>query len=233
MESTSPKTPRSGPDWPFVATAVAMVALALIPYPGAFKLLQQILPIALIFVFYRKRGYSALESGLAAPERGWLRLIALALPIALALYFAKALTLGRLLHALFPEGKDLSAFDALHGNLANLLVYLAFMWLLAAFGEELMWRGFLLRELGERNGGPLPWLTAVLVSALFFGLAHAYQGAFGVVEKVVGATIMGGIYVWSGRSSIWLVVLIHGFQNTLSFVALYLGVYEQLNFYPR
>ena len=60
--------------------------------------------------------------------------------------------------------------------------------------------------------------------------AHAYQGPYGIFEKALSATLIGSIYYWTGRSSIWLVVLIHGFQNTISFVAIYFDMYDQLSF---
>ena len=56
---------------------------------------------------------------------------------------------------------------------------------------------------------------------------------FGVFEKSLSAIVIGSIYLWNGRSSIWLVVLIHGFQNTISFVAIYFDVYDKVNFLAR
>ena len=70
---------------------------------------------------------------------------------------------------------------------------------------------------------------AVVISAVLFGSAHAFQGPRGVVEKMLDGLIIGTVYVRSGRSSIWLVVLVHGLQNTISFVAIYFDAYELVN----
>ena len=213
----------------FPAAALGVVAFAILPFPGRWKLLQQVVPLAIVGIYYARQGYSGKRAGLGRPSQGWGVCILQALALAVGLYVVEALTIGRLAATLF-GGKDLSLFDPIRGSLPNLLLYLVFMWLLAAFGEEFIWRGFLLREIGERRISSYPWMTAILTSALFFGLAHAYQGSFGVFEKSLSAIVIGSIYFWSGRSSIWLVVFVHGFQNTISFVAIYFGVYDQVNF---
>ena len=213
----------------FVTTALGMVGFAILPFPGRWKLLQQIVPMAIVGIYYVRQRYSGERAGLGRPSQGWGFCVLQALALAIGLYIVEALTIGRLAATLF-DGKDLSLFEPIQGSLPNLLIYLIFMWLMAAFGEEFIWRGFLLREIGERRLTSRPWMSAILTSALFFGLAHAYQGPFGVFEKSLSAIVIGSIYFWSGRLSIWLVVLIHGFQNTISFVAIYFGVYDQVNF---
>jgi membrane protease YdiL (CAAX protease family) len=146
------------------------------------------------------------------------------------IYGMEAEAVAPLVRIVSDQPKDLSLFEPMRGDIGMLLVYLAFMWPLAAFGEEFLWRGFLLRELAERTAH---WrystALALLSTALLFGLAHSYQGPRGVVEKTLGGLLFGAVYVGSGRSSIWLVVLIHGLQNTISFVAIYLDAYHLLN----
>jgi len=39
------------------------------------------------------------------------------------------------------EGVKLTVFESLHGNLTNLLMMLAIMWVMVAFGEEFFFRG--------------------------------------------------------------------------------------------
>ena len=54
-------------------------------------------------------------------------------------------------------------------------------WLAAGFGEELLWRGFLLDRLMRLPGisGRI-WL-AIVIQAVLFGLPHLYQGWGGVI----------------------------------------------------
>ncbi len=217
-----------------IPVALVVVAAAVVPFPGRWALLQQIIPIALVGVLYWRRRVSRTEAGLGRPEGGWLRCILLALILAPAIYAIKALTVMPIAHWLAPEPKDLSAFAALEGSLPTLALYLAFMWPLAAFGEEFFWRGFLLRGVGWTSAlGRHSWWLGVVVTAALFAAAHAYQGPRGVLEKFAGGLMIGGLYLWSGRSSIWLVVLVHGIQNTISFVTLYGGFYDLINPFAR
>lgn len=214
----------------FLATATLAVALAVTPFPGRWAILQQLLPILLVARFYRTNGYSINRAGLGRPPQGWARCISQSVLLAVALYGVEAVVVAPLVRLVSDEPKDLSLFDPIKADLGMLVMYLAFMWVLAAFGEEFLWRGFLLREIAERAAGWRfsTWM-ALALSAVLFGAAHFYQGPRGVVEKTLGGLILGGVYVGSGRSNLWLVVLVHGLQNTISFVAIYFDAYDLLN----
>jgi membrane protease YdiL (CAAX protease family) len=51
-----------------------------------------------------------------------------------------------LLIRLTGEPPDLSLFQSLTGNVMLLLILLALAWTLAALGEELVWRGYILNR---------------------------------------------------------------------------------------
>jgi membrane protease YdiL (CAAX protease family) len=214
----------------FLNTAAVAVALAVVPLPGRWAILQQALPVLLVALYYWRNDYSLQRSGLGRPPQGWPRCIGLGIVLAVALYVFEAVTVDPLTRLVSDDPKDLSLFEPIQGDLAMLAIFLAFMWVFAAFGEEFLWRGFLLREIAERTER---WRFAsargVLVTAVLFGSAHAYQGLSGVVEKTLSGILIGAVYVRSGRSSIWLVVIIHGIQNTISFVAIYFDVYGLLH----
>jgi membrane protease YdiL (CAAX protease family) len=69
--------------------------------------------------------------------------------------------------------------------------------------EEFLFRGFLIAVLAAFIPA---WLGAV-VSAVFFGFAHSYQGGKGIVSTGVVGLVMGLLYVWAG--SLLPVVLLH------------------------
>jgi membrane protease YdiL (CAAX protease family) len=206
---------------------IAVLVLLLLPLPGRWGIFTQILPIAAVSWIYWRRGAGLDGAGLGNPRGGWARCVLTALWLASLLYAVEAVTIRPLAGLVFPQPKDLSLFEPIKGDLTTLLVFLGFMWVTAAFGEEYVWRGFVLRELaGEhRRNGP-----ALVASALLFGMAHAYQGPRGVAEAVGGGLLLGIVYLSSGRSSVWLVALVHGVQNTISFVAIYFDVYDKIHF---
>jgi membrane protease YdiL (CAAX protease family) len=67
----------------------------------------------------------------------------------------------------------------------------------AGIAEELIYRGFLLRYLAADPWG-LSALPALAVSSAVFGLAHAGQGARGVLLTSVVGAAMGGLFLASG-----------------------------------
>jgi CAAX protease family protein len=67
---------------------------------------------------------------------------------------------------------DFSDFFALHGNLKLRLLALALTWTLAAFGEETVWRGYLMNRVAEFAGRSrgVAWIASlILVNAAFWG----------------------------------------------------------------
>ncbi len=115
---------------------------------------------------------------------------------------------------------DLSLLTSLiEGNLTNYLWFLIpVAWGSAAFGEELLMRGYLLYRIeGLSNTG-----IAVLLQAAIFAVAHAYQGLMGVLNIFVLAFIFGVLFIRCGRN-LWPLILAHGAIDTLSLTAIYLG----------
>lgn len=116
--------------------------------------------------------------------------------------------------------QDLSAFDGLEGNVGMLLTLLLLSWTLAAFGEELAYRGFLLTRCRDVFGsGILGTAVAVLATSLLFGFAHSEQGAIGVLVVSLDAVAFCLLRLHYG--TLWAPVLAHGFINTLGFLAFF------------
>jgi len=72
--------------------------------------------------------------------------------------------------------------------------------------EEWLYRGFFLAVVGALVPG-LPTAGLVLVAAVAFGLAHAYQGRTGIVTTGVLGGVLAGLYLSTG--SLLLPVLLH------------------------
>ncbi|HVH34043.1 MAG TPA: CPBP family intramembrane glutamic endopeptidase [Tahibacter sp.] len=112
---------------------------------------------------------------------------------------------------------------AIAGNLPMLLGLLAIAWSTAAFGEELLFRGFLLGRLrGLLGDGPGFGIVAAFVQALLFGLAHAYQGPTGILVTGLIGLVFGLLYL--RLRVLWPLVIAHGLIDTVGLLALYAGV---------
>ena len=112
--------------------------------------------------------------------------------------------------------QDVSAFTDLEGDLGLLVMYLAASWVLAAFCEEVAFRGYLLTRLTDVLGsGRLQRVVAVLGSSVLFGLLHTEQGVVGVVAAAVAGVVFS-VLRYRFRT-LWAPVLAHGFDDTLGF----------------
>jgi len=182
-----------------------------------------IVPLGLLIVLVvcRASGLGWSFLGFARPS-SWPRTLAIATAIAVGLTSFSAFVVLPLLPKLGIAGPDLSAFAAVRGNPAQLLVLLAVSWTLAAFGEEVIFRGFLFGAWRRLFGNSALAIGVGLISlSIFFGLAHAYQGTSGIVLTGVAGLVIGALYLKT--RNLWAAILAHGITDTIGFVSLYAG----------
>jgi membrane protease YdiL (CAAX protease family) len=78
----------------------------------------------------------------------------------------------------------------------------------AGICEEVLCRGFLIGFLMRMPGGlHLPIGVALVLSAVFFGLNHIYQGKVGLISTTLGGLAFGGLFLLTG--SLLLPMLFH------------------------
>lgn len=118
--------------------------------------------------------------------------------------------------------QDTSAFNDLKGNLPQLFGFLFLSWTLAAFGEEIVYRGYLqIRAADLVNNPRYKFIFAMFVSSILFGLAHTEQAFAGFVF-----TFFDGIFFSLLKrrfnNNLWASVLAHGFNNTIGIIAFFI-----------
>ena len=214
-------------------TAFAAIGMALFSTAEAIDggmLQRSAVPfrMLLLFVaaslFLRFSGSGWREVGLRAPGRkGRLALLVIGGYFAVGAAFA---VVGALvLPALGLNPKSAEAFAGLTGN-TGLYLYLLLVvaWGSAAFGEELVFRGFLQSRL-ELAFGPTraSAALAVLIQAIIFGALHSYQGAGGAILAGTTGLVIGLVYLAGGRN-LWACILLHGLIDTVSLSAIYFGL---------
>ncbi len=118
---------------------------------------------------------------------------------------------------------DLSIIKEIAGSWQNLLLLIAASWVLAAFGEEMVWRGFAMTRVAEVLGGDRwAWVASLIGVSVIFGIAHSYQDLSGVIITAVGGVTYGLLYLLSGRS-LAIPIVAHGVQNTCDLLFIYHG----------
>jgi len=102
-----------------------------------------------------------------------------------------------------------------------LVVVVLSTWISAAFGEELLVRGFLLNRFANMLGDTrLSWFFAVILSSFVFGLGHFYQGMTGVIITSSVGIVYAIMYLLAGKN-LWVTILAHGILDTIGFVSIY------------
>lgn len=133
-----------------------------------------------------------------------------------------------LLTKLFNRGPDLHELHRLIGNTQLLILGIVLAWALAAFGEETVYRGYLLNRCADLLGrSTTGWAASAVLITLLFGLAHFPQGPTGIVENIIDGAILVAVYFATGRN-LWAPIIAHGIQDTVDVLLIYLGTYPGL-----
>ena len=172
----------------------------------------------------RLRGLRWRDVGLSLPD-GWPRFAAIGMAWGLGMWLLEFFVTMPTLQRVLGYWPDLTAFNDIVGNAMLLAVYLVLNWILAAFGEETVWRGYALPRAAEFLGsGTQAWVLALVLVNVAFGLAHLYQGPSGVIQATVGGVLLGVLYLLTGRNLVAPIVA-HGLGNSIDFTVMYLGLY--------
>lgn len=194
---------------------------------GLVPLSQTIVLVPFIWVVLRARREAWTTIGF-----GWPRDLARSVPVGIAAgllleLFATYVTTPRI-SAFFGVEPDNSGLAAIQGNLPLLLVFLGLNWTLAAFGEEICFRGFLMKRLAQVFGeSRAAWWTGLLLSSVLFGWGHTEQGISGWVQEGLSGFLLGVLFLTCQRN-LTVPIVAHGVSNTLAFLLIYAGRYPGL-----
>jgi membrane protease YdiL (CAAX protease family) len=117
--------------------------------------------------------------------------------------------------------QDVSAFEYLQGNIGQLLFMLAAGWVLGAFAEEIVYRGFLTNRLRALFGNKKAGLViGIILTSVLFGFIHTEQGVIGVTVTMIDAVFFSFVRL-GFKDNLWAAVLAHGFNNTIGIVTFF------------
>ncbi len=119
---------------------------------------------------------------------------------------------------------DLSSLDDIRGNFMGYSVLMLIMWIFAAFGEEFLFRGYYMKALAELLGNNnKAWILSAIITSVYFGVSHGYQGVVGIVSSFLWAFCISMIFN-KNRNNLLLLVLVHGFYDSVGITLLYLNM---------
>ncbi|HST29930.1 MAG TPA: type II CAAX endopeptidase family protein [Chthoniobacterales bacterium] len=168
-----------------------------------FALIIQVIEVGVACALIWFRGERLADIGLKRPQ-SWPRTIGIGVAFAAISFAAIYLSERAGFH------RELSRFAGLQGNLRLTLVAAFYVLLGAGFYEEFMFRGFLMQSLAMFFGGRRAalWL-ALVIQALLFGAAHAYQNPLGMLITGTLGFLLGLLVIFTGRN-LWAAIIAHG-----------------------
>ena len=123
-----------------------------------------------------------------------------------------------------PENPDLSGYNYLQGNLPMLILVLIAVFIVSSFGEEVIYRGFLITRISEIGNNSKGWLrTSVFISSIIFGLAHYEWGLMGIVQTGFMGLALGISFILTKRN-LWALVFAHAYMDTILMIQMYFGI---------
>lgn len=143
------------------------------------------------------------------------------LAIALFTFYAFVLVPGITL--LTGQAIDYSEFEPLKGNLPACSGLLVYIWISAAFGEEIIWRGYFMRQFVRIFGDRKPAMVLnIILFGVIFGYLHAYQGITGQIVTGIIGMILAFIF-YKRKYNLWFNIAVHGFFDTIAVLCIYYG----------
>lgn len=204
---------------------VEFLLVGLIFYADHRKLLPisktpELLLLGWISLRVRKLGWRAV--GLTR-YRSWPMTIAIGVVLGALLETFQLLVTQPTLARLLGRQPDLELFRMPTGNIKMTLLFIALSWTLAAFGEELVWRGYLMNRVADLLGRrKRSWMLILVIVSIVFGLAHGYQGLTGWIEEGLAGLALGLMYLRTGNN-LAVPIVAHGVCDTIDMVLIFFG----------
>jgi membrane protease YdiL (CAAX protease family) len=182
----------------------------------------------LVAWFWLRRDGAVSEAFNFARPESWRRTLAWALAgtgIIIAIFTIGADAVARLN---LPKPQVEGVIDLATESPAAFALWITLVvWGTAAFGEEMLWRGFLMDRLSRLAGLRGRMLPVLLIQAFVFGLAHGYQDLGGVLITGSVGLFLGWLRLHMG-GKLWACIIAHGLVDT---IMLSLGYAEALGWY--
>ena len=185
--------------------------------------------VMLIFVWIglKLRGESWKDFGLGFKSVAWSEGIKMFLLSLLVFVLAVAgFIVGSIVMANItgiPENANMSGYDYLKDNIGMLLLTLGGVYIVSSFGEEVIYRAFLINrisELGQKTKKAT--IIAIVLSSIIFGLVHYEWGPMGIVQTGFMGLALAICYI-KFKKRLWILILAHAYMDTILMVQMYLA----------
>jgi CAAX protease family protein len=219
-----PRQGRRDSVWLVILEFVIVVALFVADFKHHVYFSKTPFLFLLGWISLRWRGLDWRDVGLGRPLN-WRRTIVIGILCGIGMELLELYVTQPLLVKLTGKMPDFSDLGELHGNWKPTLLFIALSWTLAAFGEEMVYRGYLMNRVAGLFRNPkVAWLISLIRVSFVFGLGHIDQGITGQVENMIDGLLLGVIFLAAG-CNLWAAIIAHGVTDTVDILLMYLGKY--------
>ena len=219
-----PRTGRRDSVWLVVVEFLIVIALFFADWTHHVYFSKVPFLFLLGWISLRWRGLGWRDVGLTRPV-SWRRTIVIGVVCGIGMELLELFVTQPLLVKWTGRMPDLSDLGDLRGNWKLMLLFVALSWTLAAFGEEMVYRGYLMNRVAGLFRNPkVAWTVSLIAVSFVFGLGHIDQGITGQVENMINGLLLGVIFLATG-CNLWAAIIAHGVTDTIDIVLLYLGKY--------
>lgn len=185
------------------------------------NIIVSIIIIIANYIEYKGKPFSAL--GFKREKFNAKNLLVYAPLVAIALFAFYVIAVVPGIEILTGVPIDYSSMSHLEGNLQVTIVWILLVWAVSGFGEEIIFRGYFMRQFVKFFGASqISIVLNIVLITGFFGFMHGQQGITGqLVTWTVGALI--ALIFYLRKYDLWFVIAVHGFFNTIAFTFIYLG----------
>jgi len=193
---------------------LGVLAILVILFAGNYPFVPLSAILVLVWVWRSRTPWR--DIGYVWP-RSWTRTLAVGIAFGTAFKFLMKAIVMPLLGA--PPINQ--AFHYLAGNRAALPAAIYAMIVVAGFGEETLFRGYMFERFGKLFGSSV-WAKTliVLLTSVGFGLGHySLQGLVGVEQATIFGLVFGTIFAVTGR--IWMLIIAHASFDLTALAMIY------------
>ena len=188
---------------------------------------SNIIMLILVFTGVKLRGEGLSQFGLSFKKFNLKYALKTFLQsLIVAVLATAAFVLGSILMANIsgiPPEADHTVYNYISGNFGLLLLSLAGVYIVSSFGEEIVYRAFLINRISELGvDTKTTKIIAVILSSIIFGLVHYSWGLMGIIQTTFMGLVLGCSYLYLKRK-IWVLIIAHAYMDTVLMVQMYLN----------
>lgn len=192
---------------------------------NVFRILPNEVPILFVlgWISLRWRDGGWKSAGFTRPH-SWPKTVVMAVGAVAVLQLGSEFVVEPLAHRLWSQPEQVSDIINSAGfGWKQAMIDLVIVWAFAAFGEELVYRGYLLTRAADAVGrSQAGYLLSMILVAVLFGFGHYYKGPAGILDSTYSGLLLGCAYLVCGRN-LWAPILAHGISDTFALLVVLMG----------